>query len=373
MNNFEKIVDIIIIGAGIIGTSIGYGLSRKKASVILIDEGSTIHRASTGNFGLVWVQGKGLGDAPYARWTHEAARKYPGFLSELKSETQIDVHYQKTGGIVLTFGESEYKNRSEVLDRLRSEAIDNIYDCEMLDHQSVQQQSGKLPLGEAVSGGSFSPHDGHLNPLLLLKALFKGFKQNGGQYIPNHPAISIKKEGDIFIVQTPKQSYRSKKVVISTGNSTPHLAAMVGLHTPIRPQKGQILVTERKAPLLKLPVSGIRQTNEGSFLLGHSNEEAGFDVETTLDIIKKISQRFVRVFPTLSDIRVVRCWAALRTLTPDSLPIYHASSSHPGAYVVSSHSSVTLASLHATSLVDWIWDDIRPGEFETFSLRRFCV
>ena len=53
MNNFEKIVDVIIIGAGIIGTSIGYGLSRKKASVILIDEGSTVHRASTGNFGLV--------------------------------------------------------------------------------------------------------------------------------------------------------------------------------------------------------------------------------------------------------------------------------------------------------------------------------
>jgi len=373
MKNLVKTADVIIVGAGIIGTSVGYGLSRKGNKVIMIDEGSTIHRASTGNFGLVWVQGKGLGNAPYARWTHEAARIYPDFLSELYTETDIDVHYQNTGGINLTFGENEFKKRSEVVDRLRSEAIDNKYDCEMIDHQSVQKRVGKLPLGEAVSGGSFSPHDGHLNPLLLYKALFKGFQQNGGQYIPNQPAISTKKEGDIFIVQTPKQSYRSQKVVISTGNSTPHLAAMVGLSAPIRPQKGQILVTERKAPLLKLPLSGIRQTNEGSFLLGYSNEEAGFDVKATPDVIKKISQRFVRVFPTLSDIRIVRCWAALRTLSPDSLPIYHASISHPGAYVLSSHSSVTLASLHATRLVDWIWDDIRPDELEAFSLRRFSV
>ena len=51
--------DFIVIGGGLVGAAVSYGLRRTGASVIMLDEGDTAFRASRGNFGLVWVQSKG--------------------------------------------------------------------------------------------------------------------------------------------------------------------------------------------------------------------------------------------------------------------------------------------------------------------------
>jgi len=53
----------------LIGLAIGYGLSRRGFSVLLLDAEDTALRAARGNFGLVWVQGKGAYFPPYADWT----------------------------------------------------------------------------------------------------------------------------------------------------------------------------------------------------------------------------------------------------------------------------------------------------------------
>ena len=57
----EKHSDVIVIGGGIIGISLAYGLSKQSAKVLLIDKENPLLTASRGNFGLVWVQSKGEG------------------------------------------------------------------------------------------------------------------------------------------------------------------------------------------------------------------------------------------------------------------------------------------------------------------------
>ena len=61
--------DAIVIGGGLVGSAIAYGLAREGLKPALIDEGDVAFRASRGNFGLVWVQSKGLGAPHYQRWT----------------------------------------------------------------------------------------------------------------------------------------------------------------------------------------------------------------------------------------------------------------------------------------------------------------
>ena len=51
--------DAIVIGGGLVGSAIAYGLVRARLKVVLLDEGDVAFRASRGNFGLVWVQSKG--------------------------------------------------------------------------------------------------------------------------------------------------------------------------------------------------------------------------------------------------------------------------------------------------------------------------
>ena len=68
--------DSIVIGAGLVGSAIAFGLQRKGIKTLLLDQGDQAFRAARGNFGLVWVQGKGSDFSPYANWTWTSAQKW---------------------------------------------------------------------------------------------------------------------------------------------------------------------------------------------------------------------------------------------------------------------------------------------------------
>src|SRR5216684_7340838 len=93
--------DAIVIGGGLVGTAISYGLARAGLAVALVDEGDVAYRASRGNFGLVWVQTKGLGAPHYQRWTRHSAEAWPLLAAELQERTAIDVGLEQKGGVQL--------------------------------------------------------------------------------------------------------------------------------------------------------------------------------------------------------------------------------------------------------------------------------
>ena len=68
--------DAIIIGGGLVGTAVAYGLARRGKKPVVLDEGDIAYRASRGNFGLVWVQSKGFGVPEYQRWTRQIGRAH---------------------------------------------------------------------------------------------------------------------------------------------------------------------------------------------------------------------------------------------------------------------------------------------------------
>src|SRR5215203_1328637 len=76
--------DVIVIGGGLVGTAVAYGLSQLGKTITVLDEGDDVFRASRGNFGLIWVHGKGRGAPRYARWTRESARQWPTLAAQLQ-------------------------------------------------------------------------------------------------------------------------------------------------------------------------------------------------------------------------------------------------------------------------------------------------
>ncbi len=369
----ETVAEVLIIGGGLVGSAVAFGIAERGARVIVLDEGDRAFRAARGNAGLVWYQGKGQGMRRYREWTLEATRAWPEFAEKLKELTGIDVSYRKPGGLTFCISEAEYESRRDLIDKIRREAAPDDYDCRMLDRTAVQELLPGMKLGDTVVGASYCVHDGHVNPLALLRALHAGVRGFGGSYYPGHSVFDIRQRANQFEVQTFGGSFAASKLVIAAGNGTERLAHMVGMHIPVRPEKGEILVTERTRPCLPLPCNRIRQTAEGSFLLGASQEDAGFDVQTNTRVIQNISDRARRVFPVLGKLRIIRSWAALRVMTPDKMPIYEASESSPEVFAIALHSGVTLASLHVTKLANWIMDGHEPAEFQSFRCRRFNV
>jgi glycine/D-amino acid oxidase-like deaminating enzyme len=147
---------------------------------------------------------------------------------------------------------------------------------------------------------------------------------------------------------------------------------MVGLDAPVRPSRGQLLITERVEPFLDYLTMDVRQTGDGTVQIGASKEDVGFDDATAPNVIGQIARRAARVFPILENVRVVRSWGALRVMSPDGHPIYDRSTAHPGAFLVTCHSGVTLAAVHALVLARWIaGEDPDIPYLEGFSAERY--
>ncbi len=356
-----------------VGIATAYGLLRQGANVAVLDEGDNAFRAARGNFGLVWFHGKGKGMHRYAEWTLESIELWANFATHLRQETSIDVGYHKAGGMVLCVGEEALRKQTESIAELRRQAGDRGYDCEFLDRKEVQECFPKAELGPNVVGASYSSHDGHVNPLLLLRAMHQAFANKGGQYFPGHRATEIEKNDDSFLVTTTRDRFSAAKVVLAAGHGVSQLAPMVDLAIPIRPERGQLLVTERTEQFLPLPMSGIRQTDEGSVMLGVSNEDVDFDDSTTMFQTQRIARNAIDRFPLLRNLRLVRTWASIRILTPDGCPVYAESESCPGAFAMACHSGVTLAAVHAGIVPRWILDGETPADFDAFHPKRFGI
>lgn len=363
--------DVIVIGGGMFGSAVAYGLAQIGARTIMLDESDNAYRAARGNFGLVWFQGKGKGMPRYAQWTLESIRLWPDFASELASETGIDVGYHKPGGLTLATTEKALEARREHIGLLRAQAGGKGYDCEFLDRKQTQDLFPAIELGPKVIGASFSPHDGHVNPLRLLRAMHAGFSKFGGRYLADHKALSIARTGSDFRVHTDRGGFSAAKVVIAAGHGVTRLAEMVGIKVPLRPQRGQLLVTERTRPVLPVPMSGIRQSDEGTIMLGVSKEDVGFDDSTTLEQTRRIASSAIERFPSLRHLRLVRTWGALRILTPDSYPVYAESKTTKGAYALACHSAVTLAAVNARAIAHWIGGRAIPEGLDAFRPERF--
>ncbi|HLI11502.1 MAG TPA: FAD-dependent oxidoreductase [Alphaproteobacteria bacterium] len=363
--------DVAVVGGGLVGSAIAWGLASIGQRVVVLDEGDVAYRASRGNFALVWVQSKGLGMPRYAAWTKRSSDGWAGFAARLKEETGLDVAFERPGGFQLVLSAAEMDSRIAMLKRLHNQPDMVPYPYEILDHTGVAKM---LPeIGPDVVGGSYCPLDGHCNSLRLFRALHIGMSRRGATYLPLHAAEQIVHEAGGFTLAARGATLRAGKVVLAAGNGNARLAPMVGLKAPVRPQRGQIVVTERVRPFLRYPVSTVRQTDEGSLLIGDSVEEAGFDDTVGLGVASVMAARAVRMFPLIRRLNVVRSWAALRVMTQDGFPIYEQSARCPGAFIATCHSGVTLAANHALVLAPMIAAGRLPPEFDVFSARRFDV
>ena len=366
MRNF----DTLVVGGGLVGSAIAYGMARRGGSVALIDEGDVAVRASRANFALVWVQGKGDGMPRYQTWTRRSAELWPDFAGALEERTGIDIAYEKPGGIWFCFDEGEMAERRALLARLKANAEPPGFDYEMLDRNAM---AGMLPgLGDDLPGGSYCPHDGHCSSLDLLRALHAALHGLGGHYLPERRVVDIRSAADSFTVLTEQGEVQGGRLVLAAGHANAWLAPMVGLQVPVRPERGQVLVTERFEPLIPLPTSHVRQSREGTIMIGDSHEAVDFDDRSTAQVMSQMADQAQRIFPFLARARVVRAWGCLRIMPPDGFAIYDRSPAHPNAYAVSCHSGVTLAAVHAEKLATWIHDGDLPDEIACFSAGRFA-
>lgn len=363
--------DFVVIGGGLVGAALARGIARENLRVCVLDEGDVAYRASRGNFALVWQQSKGINMPAYANWTRRSVELWPAYAEQLQNETNIDVALQQDGGFHLALSDAELERLVSIAERVNGQTGVNPYPYSVLNGDEIRR---RLPgAGPDVVGGTYSPLDGHLNCLRLYRAMHRALIAAGVDYRPGNRVVRIDYTDSFSLSIEGGGQIKARHIALAAGLDNARLAPMVGLSAPVRPQRGNIIVTEKVAPFLKIPVQTVRQTDEGSVMIGDSQEESGLSEGINNGIMGVMARRAVRMFPAIADLNIVRMWACLRVLSPDGFPIYDHSVSHPGAFVATCHSGVTLAAVHAAVLAPHMAHGRLPPEAKSFSARRLHV
>lgn len=362
-----RTVDVAVIGGGIVGCSVALGLVRRGARVAVLDEGDRAFRASRGNFGMVWVQGKGLDFPGYAQLTRWASDAWREFADELHAETGVDACFSRPGGFGFCLTEQEFEAKRDAMFRL-SRQTDGLFRFEMLDRAAVARS---LPWVGDIAGAVFCPHDGGANPLNLLRALQEVLEKRGANLLAGERVVSVRADGGGYAVALGAGTIRAARVLLAAGLGNRELAPQLGLSAPVRPVRGQILVSDRQPPFMPYVSNILRQMPEGTCLIGDTMEEVGFDEGVLAGSVAALARRAIRVFPPLARANLVRSWGALRIMLPDGLPVYARSETHPGVWLATVHSGVTLAPIHADLLPQAILEEEMPPMLTPFSPTRF--
>ncbi|UCG65787.1 MAG: FAD-binding oxidoreductase [Deltaproteobacteria bacterium] len=375
--------DVVVVGGGVIGSSILYHLSKRKIQAVLLEKGELISGTSGACDGLIFLQSKKPG--PHLRLAQEGTKRF----SNLKDELHFDIEYRNSGGMIVIENDHEL----EVMERFVAEQQKIGLDISLLD---IDQAREKEPsLSEKIFGSTFSPLDGKVNPLLLTHAFIRSAKKLGARVFTDNEVTGIAlKSHQVRSVKTGKGEIETTTIVNAAGAYAPEIGKLVHLDIPIKPRRGQLLVTEPMPPVLNRGVLSakyiaakfdpalaetegegisIDQTSSGNFLLGSTREFVGFDTRTTHQAMTNIATQAIHIIPQLKDTHIIRAFAGLRPYTPDGLPILGNVDGVEGFIVAAGHEGdgVALSPITGEVIAELVDTNITPISLNEFRLERF--
>lgn len=363
-------VDYTIIGGGIVGLTIAWGMLKKRKTVTIIDRDDYSFSASHGNFGLVWVQSKGIEQPRYAEWSQKSASIWLDFATELTENTGFQIALEQNGGYDLHFSEKKLEETVKKYEIIKQKLNGN-YPYEVLGHNALKKEEPHI--GKKIIGAILHHQDGHVNPLNLLKALATDVRNMNANILSNKTVCKVDKPNNFKIHCHDGSIVESDRLVLCAGLGSAELGPKLGFKAPITPQRGQLLITEKLPKMIYRPSLIARQVDEGGIQIGDTHENIGFDDNVTQNAVSVIASRAISAYPFLEKVQLVRSWGALRILSPDGLPIYQESRDMSGAFLISCHSGITLAAAHAMLLPEWLEQTNLAPNLEVFNEDRFSL
>jgi len=383
--------EYVVVGGGVVGETIAWGLARGGVKPLILDAGDCADRASRQNMAQIvhtltrkpaypragpnapWAVGQGFDPVEFHLWAYNAAKRWPQYAELLKDETKIDVNLIQNGFFGIHFSQAEGEAACKFLEKISIATAGQSTKFELLDHKETHK---RLPnIGPKVATSVFFPKDGQVNVLRVLQALNVALAGRGCEYRANHLVNNIEPVAGGFKITGEWGEVQTEKVILAAGRGNERLAPMVGLSSPLFRSKGQILLTEKCAPIFPngYATDIVQQDTDGNIRIGNSNVLTTDSNLTDPVGAAAIVQRAVQAFPSLAGLSIIRIWSGFRVLPPDMAPIYEQSTSAPGAFVVTVNGGVCLAPGHLFNLAPAILAGQLGAEYDPFKARRFCV
>lgn len=314
-------VDVIIIGAGVIGCAAAHILSRYQLEVLVVEQGPDVACAtSRANSGIVHGGYDPRPGTLMAGLNVRGNEIFPALCRDL------DVPFRRTGSLVVA-REGEEGLLENLLARGRSNGVPALT---IIGRDEVFK--GEPNLSPDIAAALYAPTAGIVSPWELTLALAEVAAANGVKFLFNTRVTRVlMAEDGVQGVETERGQFASGVVINAAGINADLLARMAGAERyDLTPRKGEYLLLDKDLDgyvnhvvfPLPTPVSKgilVLPTVEGNLLAGPTavNAEDREDVGTTRAGLAEVFRGARRLFPNLPLNRVIASFAGLRAVPED--------------------------------------------------------
>ncbi len=318
----QESFDVIVVGGGVIGSSIAYHATLQGLRVLVIEraESAVEPAASWASAGGVRRQGRHSAEAQLAS---SAIARWPGLEQELEG----DMHYRQGGNLLLAENDAEAVSLRDFVHQQRENGFSDVV---LLDRQQVR--TFVPDIAEHIVAGSYGSSDGQADPVLTTRAFAIAAQRHGVTYWNATMATSLQMSGErVTGVQTSRGNVSATWVVLAAGAWSDELAATCGLHLPIRTVALQMVLSTPAPASSLMPVLSainrmlsLKQRPDGSFLLG-----GGWlgDIATDRRSYHLRSQNVTgnwetacAILPAVGKQQIARAWCGLEAESIDDIP-----------------------------------------------------
>lgn len=316
--------DVIVVGAGSVGTPAAYELAGSGLRVLVVDSAASV--------------GQGASKAAIGgiRATHSDVAKIRTCLASLEvfstweERYGTSIEWRRGGYSFVAYREREETILRDLLQAQRAQGlrIDWLDGPELLEVMPDLNPSG-------LRGGTFSPDDGSASPLLATHEFYREAVDRGAEFRFRETVTAIdQSHGRVTGVTTDKGRYAAPVVIHAGGAAARRIAKLAGLDVAVQPDSHEAGITEPVARFLDPMIVDIRPV-EGSancyfyqhgtgqiiFCITPSPPIVGEDLRETSSFLPMIARRMVQLVPKLAAVKVRRTWRGLYPMTPDGSPI----------------------------------------------------
>jgi D-hydroxyproline dehydrogenase subunit beta len=330
--------DVVVVGAGIVGSACAYFLARAGLTVAVVERGAVASGTTGAGEGNILVSDKEPGPEL------ELARLSNRLWHELGAELGPAAELEPKGGLVVAAGPQQ----REQLDAFAATQAAAGVQTRPVGPDDLPELEPHLAAG--LAGGVFYPQDMQVQPMMAAALLLRLARDRGADVHLRTEVTGVQTvAGRVTGVRTSRGALAAGQVVNAAGPWAGELASLAGLSLPVLPRRGFIVVTEPLPVLIRHKVytadyvanvaSGsagletstvIEGTAGGTVLIGASRERVGFDRSSSLRVVGMLAGQATRLFPVLAEARAIRFYRGFRPYCPDHLPVIGADSRLPG-------------------------------------------
>ncbi|HSG69217.1 MAG TPA: FAD-dependent oxidoreductase, partial [Planctomycetaceae bacterium] len=235
--------EIVIVGGGVIGLSLAWELAGQGAEVLVLDKQQVGQEASWAGAGMLPPGNLTQARTPFDRLRAFSAKLWPSWTESLKELTGIDNGYVMCGGLTVSLG-------NESCADLRSEWTSE--GVALTELSTEELHAHELALSPEVTEGFLLPDMAQVRNPRHLHALKSACVRQGVTILEGQLASEIERSGSkIRSVRTFEQKITGDRFCFCTGAWTPSLTTQLGCHIPIKPIRGQIVLLNTGASVIR--------------------------------------------------------------------------------------------------------------------------